>query len=110
MHNPAGNLCSPVDNSHKPVKTFAIFGVTFTKILSSLLFLDVIFSVRWRNTEDAEARYQEQEEANGGPCLQGVKDDDDVDDDDDDDDDDEDDEDDIDMLTIACLKSFKSLS
>ena len=69
-----------------------------------MLFLDVIFSVRWRNTEDAEARYQEQEEANGGPCLQGVKDDDDVDDDDDDD------EDDIDMLTIACLKSFKSLS
>ena len=49
--------------------------------------------MRWRDTEDAEARHPEQEEADRGPGLQGVKDDNDDDgdhhhhDNDDDDDD-----------------------
>ena len=37
--------------------------------------------MRWRNSEDAEARHPEQEEADRGPGLQGVKDDNDGDDD-----------------------------
>ena len=53
--------------------------------------------MRWRNAEDAEARYQEQEEADGRPCLQGVKDDDEVDDED------EIDDDDIDMMMMMMM-------
>ena len=52
--------------------------------------------MRWRNSEDAEARHPEQEEADRGPGLQGVKDDNDDDDGDDDDDDHHDNDDDDD--------------
>ena len=49
--------------------------------------------MRWRDTEDAEARHPEQEEADCGPCLQGVKDDNNDDDGNDDDGDDDDNDD-----------------